>query len=179
MPEKAPAASAGAFQFVWRSGKSVARRERCAEAAKPVIDPSGDHIHVGSGVGGDRSDGGRQRGRQERLAIVHPPKVVVLDADRPIRGEAVFKAGTDRATPACPVCRNNAEPSDAIEQSPLPFGDRCAALHVPENVVPGVTNLPREKTQRIYLRGPRVTREEQAGIRVSDVGPITLGFETE
>jgi hypothetical protein len=89
--------------------------------------------------------------RQECVAVAHPEKIVVFNADRPIRCEAVLKASPDRPTPTCPFCLNDANAVDTIEKIPPLVGDRSAALHVPENVVPGITDLTREKTNPFVL----------------------------
>ena len=58
-----------------------------------------DLMSLDPSIGGDGGDGRRKPRRQERVAVANPPKIIVLYADRPIRCEAVFKAGSDRPTP--------------------------------------------------------------------------------
>src|SRR4051794_33208459 len=61
-----------------------------------------------------------------------------------------------------------------------------AALHVPEDVVPGVTDLPRKQAERVdrcavaWCRDEEDTsRHDQAGVRAFQVCPISLGFQAE
>src|SRR6185369_871600 len=64
----------------------------------------------------------------------------------------------------------------------LVAGNRGAALHVPEDVVPGVADLAGEQAQRVNLRavGDGAGRqEEQAGVGAGEVRPVALGFKTE
>src|SRR5450631_3962590 len=136
-------------------------------------------IHVWPGIGCNRGDGRREPWRQERVAIAHPPEIVVFYADRPIRCEAVFKACSDRPTPTCPFCLSQANARYRIKKIPPLVGDGCAALHVPESVVPGITDLTREKTQCIGFGGPSISREKQASVRVSEIGPVPLRLQSE
>src|SRR5262249_53278654 len=69
----------------------------------------------------------------------------------------------------------------------LVVGDGRAALHVPEHVVPGVTDLTGEQADRIDLalvavadaERSKASRHQEAGVAAAQVGPVTLGFDAE
>ena len=75
-------------------GKSVTADDR---AAKPVVDARGDEINVLTDAVSSNKDSGR--GREGESLILYE-QVVVFDADRPVRGETIFKADADGAAPA-------------------------------------------------------------------------------
>src|ERR1700722_215913 len=106
--------------------------------------------------------------------------VVVLDCQRPVRREADFETGTDRATPAGLGRLVKRQAGCRGDAGILVGYDGAAAFDVPENVVPGVTDLPGEKGQTVDagLVGGGGT-EKQARIRSLQIAPIALHVHTE
>src|SRR3569832_2358990 len=79
------------------------RRER--RAAEPVVQASREQVHVLLDAGG--LDAG------EGVVLATQEDVVVLEAERPVRREAVFEAGADRRTPAGVAGRAKIRSSEA------------------------------------------------------------------
>src|SRR5438477_3362214 len=73
---------------------SVLCDDRTAEA---VVQADEAHVDVLADSGGNRE---RARRRAGSDVVGSHEQMVVLDADRPVRSEAEFEAGADRATPA-------------------------------------------------------------------------------
>src|SRR5947207_11286892 len=76
------------------SVRSVLRDDRAAEL---VVQAGGDEIDVLTDAVGAEGEAAR---RGEGVGTVLHEQVIVLDANRPVRGEGVFEAGADRAAPA-------------------------------------------------------------------------------
>ena len=86
----------------------------------------------------------------EVVGTVLHEQVIVLDANRPVRGEGVFEAGADRAAPAGVVAGDASERAaynvvDAVAVR----GHRSTALDVEQDVVDGITDLTGEQAERI------------------------------
>ena len=92
------------------------------------------------------------------VAVPHE-QVIVLDADRPVRGEAVFEADADHATPAGVVDAGADHDAGAGRERSgnVVAGDRGAALDVEQGVVAGVADLAGEQAEGIDLRVSLVT----------------------
>src|SRR5690348_14240779 len=129
----------GASSFAGGLRKSVAG----AAPAEAVIDPQGDHVHVlADPVERTCHDGIDDR---ERVVRVTHEQVIVFDAGRPIRREAVFKSGAYGAAPAGRTDRCDADASKRREDIKAIARYGCAALQIQQRRVPGVTDLTGEK----------------------------------
>src|SRR5260370_2702145 len=98
--------------------------------------------------------------------------MVVLNTSRPVLREGEFDTGADRAAPASLFRLVNRH---AGHKTPvLVVRNRSAALHVPENVVPGVSDLTGDQAQGVdfALVGHGWT-EKQARIPAPHAGPNT------
>src|SRR5229473_2094501 len=106
--------------------------------------------------------------------------MVVFGGDRPVRGEAEFNAGSHRAAPAGLAHLVEHDAGRGEEARIAVVGDRGAALHVPENVAPGVADLSGEEADGIDLGLVGVGNERcQARIGSLQASPIALGFHAE
>src|SRR5882757_9787449 len=155
-------------------GKSVTADDR---AAKTVVDARGDEIDVLTDA--IRLEKHTTRRGEGKGLILHE-QVVVFDADRPVRGETIFKADADGAAPAgvIPSTRCN-DASRGVEGSEAAVGYRSAALHVEQCVVPGVADLAGEQAECVDLGAIGLSGESQAGVGTTQIGPVTLSFDTE
>src|SRR3954470_7135792 len=130
----------------WRNAgnkkRSVAPYGRAAPA-KAVVHAYGDHVHVLADpierTGNDRIDDG------ERIVCVAHKQVVVFDAGRPIRCEAVLPSDAHGATPAGRACRGEFKAGKRVEYAKTIARHRRAALHVEQGRVPRITDLAGEK----------------------------------
>ena len=91
---KKPRDSAPGLLCFTSIAKSILRDDRAAE---PVVQAGGDEIDVLTDAIGAEGSAGR---RGEVIGTVLHEQVIVLDANRPVRGEGVFEASADRAAPA-------------------------------------------------------------------------------
>src|SRR3569832_170294 len=142
------------------------RRER--RAAEPVVQASREQVHVLLDAGG--LDAG------EGVVLATQEDVVVLEAERPVRREAVFEAGADRRTPAGVAGRAEVRSSEADVILVVDHGR--TALGVQQHVVPGVTELTGEQAERIGLA---VVGEAGEGAHVAarQIRPVALSFDAE
>src|SRR3954451_17171476 len=141
-----------------------------ARAAELVVQADEAHVDILT----DAIGRGHQR---EGDVLVLQEDVVVLDANRPVRGETVLEAGTDRATPTGLIVRGQqcaAKGRDFI----LAAGDSRTALGVNEDVVPGVADLTGDQTERVDL-GAVARREQRADVVAREVSPVALTFDAE
>src|ERR1700754_2332672 len=122
---------------------------------------------------------GRQKRRCPDVAVADAPEIVVLDADGPIRRNTVLQTGADHAAPASAFGIGEARTSYRAIQAEILTADRSATLCVEEYVVRGVADLPGKQAEPVERRFERVGRILQADAGVANVGPVTLGFETE
>src|SRR6266702_8608552 len=76
--------------------KSVLPDDRTTPV-KAVVDARGEEIDVLTNAVSANKDSGRVR---EGESLILHEQVVVFDADRPVRGEAIFKADANGAAPA-------------------------------------------------------------------------------
>src|SRR5260221_14662509 len=113
-------------------------------AAPTVVDPRGDEIDVLT----DTLVFEQRASRSEETVIgeSHVPalqeQVIVLDANRPIRRETIFKTDADRTTPASLIQTvRSKNVTDRSQHIVAIAGYRCAALHVEQSVVPGISDL--------------------------------------
>src|SRR4051812_10957436 len=129
------------------------------------------------------------RGRCEADRAIAKENVVVLKAQRPVRGEAELQTGPDRTTPASLPRRSQQRARAGRTCSSvdvvLVANDGGAALHVEQHVVPGVTDLTGDEAEGVdagtvaITRHQSGTREQGAHIVAPEVGPVALAFETE
>jgi len=116
----------------------------------------------------------------EGIGLVLQENVVVLDAGRPVRSEAEFEPGADRAAPAGVVNGVRNLNAGSRREAVKTIGNHGgAALHVEQHVVPGVANLAGEQTERIDTAVIAEGRKCEAGITASEVGPVALRFEAK
>src|SRR6187549_889250 len=92
--KKAGARPAFRSSIVTGSGRSVLRDDR---ATPTVVDTGGNQIDVlTDAIGGERRAGrAEQTVVGEGVGLVLHEHVIVVDAERPVRGEAVFQADAD------------------------------------------------------------------------------------
>src|SRR5258708_9972241 len=117
-------------------------------------------------------------------------EVVIFNGNGPVRREAKFKACSYGTAPAS---FGGLVPHDTGRQSlsrrsggedgaVFVVGDRTAALHVPEDVVPGIADLAGEEADGVdfgLVDGAVGNTRRQARIRPFQVSPIPLGFDAE
>src|SRR3954447_4958532 len=141
-----------------------------ARAAELVVQANEAHVDVlADAIGANQAC--------ERDVLVLQEDVVVLDANRPVRGETVLEAGTDRATPTGLIVRGQQRPAKGRDFI-LAAGDSRTALGVKEDVVPGVADLTGDQTERVDL-GAVARREQRADVVAREVSPVALTFDTE
>src|SRR6267142_5967235 len=160
--------------------RSVPPDDRATEA---VIDARSDHINVLTDrVGAEYAAGrdARQNAcRCERDVAVTHEKVIVLDRNRPIRCESEFEARSDDTTPACFTRRIEQRARGGHRTSVFVVGHGGAALHIPKDVVPGISDLAGEQAERFNLGIVSPVGNETANIRSLQISPVALRFETE
>src|SRR3954447_26570068 len=121
---------------------SVLRDDRAAEL---VVHARGDEIDVLTDaiVAGEHAT---RRG--EGVGAVLHEQMVVLDADRRVRGEAVFEADADGATPTGVVIgRGGQNVANRGEGTETIRGHGRTALEIEQDVVGGVTDLTGEQAE--------------------------------
>src|SRR3954454_17189733 len=143
-----------------------------ARAAELVVQADEAHVDVLT----DAVGRGHQR---EGDVLVLQEDVVVLDANRPVRREAVLEACTDRTTPAGLVCRREQRAANGRDFI-LAADDSRTALGVKEDVVPGVADLTGNQAERIDLRAVASPEpRDRADVVTREVGPVALTFDAE
>src|SRR5207253_5658063 len=126
---------AGLFNLFWRQRRSVLRDDRAAEA---VVHPDRSHFHALTDIVASRDGNGRCRERN--VAVAHE-QMVVFNRNRPVRCKAEFNSRSYSATPTG-IARLIIHDTGCGEVGAVfVVGDGSAALHIPENVVPGVADL--------------------------------------
>src|SRR3954453_20693265 len=141
-----------------------------ARAAELVVQADEAHVDI-------LTDAIGRRHQREGDVLVLQEDVVVPDANRPVRREAVLQAGTDRATPAGLIGRGQqcaAKGRDFI----LAADDSRTALGVNEDVVPGVADLTGDQTERIDL-GAVASGEQCTDVVTREISPVALTFDAE
>src|SRR6476646_1349765 len=79
--------------------RSVSSRDRSPVTTKAIVEANGDHVHVLRDPVVHK--GGKSRiSDRERIIPVPHEQMVVFDAHRPIRGEAILVSNTNDTTPA-------------------------------------------------------------------------------
>src|SRR4051794_1336308 len=122
-----------------------------------VVDAGGDEVHiladrVSAEYAADRYDGGTQNTcRCEAVTMGAHEQVIVLDRNRPIRCESDFEAGSDDSTPACFTRRIEQRACGGHCAPVFVVGHGGAALHVPKDVVPGISDLAGEQAECFNL----------------------------
>src|SRR6202022_2525885 len=106
-------------------------------------------------------------------------QVIVFECGRPVRGEAVFEADADHATPAGVVTGGGRESATSGVDAVTIRGHCSTALEVEQDVVGGIADLTSEQAERVDLRGVDETGEHQARVRALQVSPVTLRFNAE
>src|SRR5258705_12812378 len=126
---------------------SVLRDDRAAPA---IVDADGGEIDILTNPVGCRKSAdwkAKVSGCIEADVAVRQEDVVILECDRPVRREAEFNTGTDRATPSG-LPRTVQQQSCRNDERPVFVGnDSGAALHVEQDIVPGVTDLAGEQAE--------------------------------
>src|SRR5712671_6681696 len=160
---------------------SVLRDDRAAPAIvyadRNQIDVLPDAVFAGEAE--------RRDGRREVAGAVAHEQVIVCDGGRPVRREAIFHTDSNHAAPTGVIVAVERNASDRIV-APVPVVyDRCAALHVEQNVVDRVADLTGEKAERVDLRAIGEWRtgeergDEEARAGTAEISPIPLSFESE
>src|SRR5438552_3694724 len=171
--QKKPRDSAPGLLCLASSARSVLRDDRAAEL---VVRARGDEIDVlTDAVGADEA--ATRRG--ESVGTILHEQVIELDANRPVRGESVFEASADRATPAGVVAGDASERASNGVDAVAIRGHRSTALDVEQDVVDGIADLTGEQAERIDVRVVAEAGEHQARVAAREVGPVALGFKAE
>src|SRR5947209_7836302 len=147
---------------------SVLRNDGAAEL---VVQANEAHVDV-------LTDAIGRRHQREGDVLVLQEDVVVLDANRPIRGKTILDAGADGAAPTGLVVRGQQRAGGRAEHLVLAAGHSRTALDVEQDVVPGVADLTGDQTERIDL-GAVAGREQRADVVAGEVGPVALAFHAE
>src|SRR3954468_16325031 len=105
--------------------------------------------------------------------------MIVFGRNRPVGCEPDLDAGPDHAAPARRVALIEYAAGRRGDAVVLVVGNRSAALHVPEHVIPGVANLACEQADSIGLALIGRASNEQAGVAALEVGPVALRLDAE
>src|SRR5262249_5369424 len=119
--------------------------------------------------------------RGEGDVAVAKEDMIVLDANRPVRCEADFEADANRAAPAGAVRAVELDAGRNVDAAELIADHGAAALHVEQDVAPGVADLTGDQTEGIDLgtvTGADQT-EDRAGVVAGEVGPVALALDAE
>src|SRR5258707_2748566 len=154
-----------------------------ATPVEVVIDARSDHIDVLTDRVGAEYAAGRDASQNACRcggdgAVTHE-KVIVLDRNRPIRCVPVFEDSSDDTTPACFTRRIEQRACGGHRTSVFVVGHGGAALHIPKDVVPGISDLAGEQAERFNLGIVSPVGNETANIRSLQISPVALRFETE
>src|SRR5205823_1893258 len=107
-------------------------------------------------------------------------QMIVFEARRPVRCKTKFKTAADRATPAGLIdCRRSEYVTDSGIDVKAIARHRSTALHVEQDIVPGIADLASEQSERVDFRTVSKGRESQADVRSAKIGPVALAFEAE
>src|SRR5665647_2577565 len=98
--------------------------------------------------------------------------VIVFNSERPVRGEAVFEADADHATPAGFRGTVESDTGQIIDAGILVVSDGGTALHVQQHVVPSVTNLTGEQAEGVDFRVVAHVEIQQADVVALEIRPI-------
>src|SRR3954451_23028084 len=105
--------------------------------------------------------------------------MVVFNAGRPVRCEAVLPAHPHGTTPAGRACRGQFNAGRRGEDAETVVRHRRAALEVKQRGVPGVADLAGEQADAISFCLGREQWIDKAETRVAEVCPITLSFQAK
>jgi hypothetical protein len=142
-----------------------------AAPVEVVVHASRDKIHIAADPISTK-DGGSSWNKKRRVAVAHED-MIVLNGNRPIRGKAVFEADANCAAPLRVIAgRSYNRVRCGKEDIPTIVGHRGAALHVEQDVVPGIANLAGEQPERIHLRAIDETGKEEARIGCTQISPV-------
>src|SRR5712671_1739325 len=160
---------------------SVLRDDRAAPA---IVDAHRDKIDVlPDAVFAGEAE--RRNRRSEVAGAGAHEQVVVCDSGRPVRRETIFQTDANRAAPTGVIVAVERNASERVVAPELVVHDRCAALHVEQNVVEGVADLTSEEAEPVDPRAicQRHTAEnrggDQAGAGTLEIGPIALSLKSE
>src|SRR5271154_2458361 len=134
-------------------------------AAELVIHARGDDIGVLADMVGDEASS------RDHVLVAHE-QVIVLEAERPVRGKSILKANADRSTPA--AFAGSVETHAGRNRRVLVIGDRGTTIYVEQRTVPSITDLASEQAEGINLGLVDGVGELQAGIVPREVGPVAL-----
>src|SRR5580704_1792272 len=153
---------------------SVLRGDRATEA---VIHTHGSHVDVLADCVAARH---RNGGHWKRHGVVTHEEMIVFGGDRPVRRKAEFNPGPHGAAPTRFARLNEHDVGRGEERAVAVIRDRSAALHVPENVVPGIADLAGEQADGVDLGLIGVGNDRrQTAIGSLQTGPIALSFDAE
>src|SRR5262245_24755398 len=105
--------------------------------------------------------------------------MVIFEADRPVRCEAILKADTQGSAPARRTRRDQTDSGRCIENVKAIAGNGRTALDVKQRRIPRPTDLGGEKADSVSFHAGREGRIEHANARAAEVGPIALRFQSE
>ena len=142
-----------------RPGSLGKRSNRTKSEA--VVHAHGDHVHVLVDAAGRSSKGGYD----ERVVGVAHEQVVVFNAGRPVRSEAILESDPHGGAPAGRACREKFNLAKRGQYAEIIARHRRAALQVQQCRVPGPTDLAGEKADGIGLCASREEGIEKADAR--------------
>ena len=87
--------------------------------------------------------------------------MIVLNTERPVWCEAVFKSNTDSAAPASRACRGQFSAENVLKDAKTVARHRRAAFYVKQRLIPGVADLAGKEADAIGL-GASGDRKEDA-----------------
>src|SRR3569833_2609406 len=105
--------------------------------------------------------------------------MIVFGRNRQVGCEADLDAGPDHAAPSRPAALIEWAARRRGDAFVLVVGDGTATLHVPEYVVPGITDLACKQADCVGLALIGCAGSEQARIAALEVGPVALRHEAE
>src|SRR5712675_1473718 len=177
-PHDKKAGEAGLSFFRWRRS-SVFRDNR---ATPTIVDADRDKIDVlADAIIAERRGGNTDHAVVEEVdGAILQEQMIVFDRGRPVRGEAIFEADTDRDAPAGVITGiGDFHLGSGEADAEVIRHHSRAALEVEQRVVGGVTNLTGEQAERIDARLVLECREGEADIAALEVRPVALCFQTE
>ena len=119
--------------------------------AEAVVEAQGEHVHVLSDPVVERIYEDPRNVHSEGVVRIPHPQMVVFSTERPVGGEAIFKADTQDAASTCRACADQADSGGIVDYVKPIAGDGRATLDVEGGRIPRPTELAREKSDAVGL----------------------------